>query len=88
MDVEKFVRVVWSCVTRCRCGTTSSTLFTVHVLHEFVLTSFFFPCAELALSIPGWVLFNIGCFKGYVVWWSNLKMFYKISLKKIIILTL
>jgi hypothetical protein len=22
--------VVWSCVTRCRCGTTSSTLFTVY----------------------------------------------------------
>ncbi len=30
--------VVWSCVTRCRCGTTSSTLFTVNPgrsLHNF-----------------------------------------------------
>ncbi len=26
--------VVWSCVTRCRCGTTSSTLFTVYGISE------------------------------------------------------
>jgi hypothetical protein len=26
--------VVWSCVTRCRCGTTSSTLFTVYALQH------------------------------------------------------
>jgi hypothetical protein len=30
--------VVWSCVTRCRCGTTSSTLFTVLSQCELALT--------------------------------------------------
>ncbi len=52
--------VVWSCVTRCRCGTTSSTLFTVHMtLHpipsEFPYTwgkfSFFFISATVVFIV-------------------------------------
>ncbi len=39
--------VFWSCVTRCGCGTTSSTLFTVHI-------HFYIQCIQLNNLLASW----------------------------------
>jgi hypothetical protein len=39
--------VVWSCVTRCRCGTTSSTLFTVYKWSMFFSAVLSLPAGKM-----------------------------------------